>query len=592
MAGVPHHAAAGYIARLLAQGQKVAICEQMADPSKCKGIVPRQVVRVITPGTVTEIDQLDARANLYLAAVDAGEPASTAAFGEAAKRDAALGLALLDLSTGELCASSVADAGALLAEIARAEPREILFAPGLGRGAGRRLAGDAPRGAARGRSARRGRRRGHAGRGRGGAALRRRPQGAPAPRPARGRAGAALRPPRHAGPAPAGAAAGAPRRGRGPLHRRDRAGPPRAGARGRTGGARGRSSTSSTPRSRPRARASCAGGCSRRSWTSTPSARASTRWRSSSPTPAPARSCARRSGASATWSASRCAPPCARPPRASSAHLRDGLLAAPRAVAAVRSIADTVLAAGDPRRRRGPRRPTSPRASPPRSSTGAAAARARGRPHARRLRPEARRAARHPEGRRRAGHRAGGRAARADGRERRCAVKFNNVFGYYIEVTKSHLAKVPKEWRRKQTVAGGERYTNDALDDLADKIEHAEERARWRSRAEVFQELLAAAAAASERVKKLARVLAGWDVAAALADLAHRNDYARPVGRRRRRHRHRRRGATRWSSASPRRAASCPTTRRSTSRASGCWLITGPEHGGQVDLHAAGGAAS
>ena len=43
--------------------------------------------------------------------------------------------------------------------------------------------------------------------------------------------------------------------------------------------------------------------------------------------------------------------------------------------------------------------------------------------------------------------------------------RYNNVFGYYIEVTKSHLAKVPKEWRRKQTVAGGERYTNDALDD-------------------------------------------------------------------------------------------------------------------------------
>ncbi len=121
MAGVPHHAAAGYIAKLLAQGQKVAICEQMADPSKVKGIVPRQVVRVITPGTVTEIDQLDARANLYLAAVDAGE----------GDPSGALGLALLDLSTGELSASAVADAGALLAEIARAEPREILFAPGL-----------------------------------------------------------------------------------------------------------------------------------------------------------------------------------------------------------------------------------------------------------------------------------------------------------------------------------------------------------------------------------------------------------------------------------------------------------------------------
>ena len=56
MAGVPHHAAHGYIARLLELGHKVAICEQMADPAKVKGIVPREVVRVITPGLVTERD--------------------------------------------------------------------------------------------------------------------------------------------------------------------------------------------------------------------------------------------------------------------------------------------------------------------------------------------------------------------------------------------------------------------------------------------------------------------------------------------------------------------------------------------------------
>src|SRR5437016_384058 len=61
MCGVPHHAAHGYIAKLLALGHKVAICEQLGDPSKIKGIVPRQVVRVITPGLVTDTDQLDAR---------------------------------------------------------------------------------------------------------------------------------------------------------------------------------------------------------------------------------------------------------------------------------------------------------------------------------------------------------------------------------------------------------------------------------------------------------------------------------------------------------------------------------------------------
>src|SRR5882672_11338355 len=70
MAGVPHHAAASYIARLLGNGHKVAICEQMADPSKTRGIVPRAVVRVLTPGLVTDGDQLDGRANHYLCAVD------------------------------------------------------------------------------------------------------------------------------------------------------------------------------------------------------------------------------------------------------------------------------------------------------------------------------------------------------------------------------------------------------------------------------------------------------------------------------------------------------------------------------------------
>ena len=71
MAGVPWHAAAGYVARLLALGHKVAICEQMADPAKTRGIVPREVVRVITPGLVTDGDQLDGRANHWLVAIHA-----------------------------------------------------------------------------------------------------------------------------------------------------------------------------------------------------------------------------------------------------------------------------------------------------------------------------------------------------------------------------------------------------------------------------------------------------------------------------------------------------------------------------------------
>jgi hypothetical protein len=70
MAGVPHHAASAYVQKLLEQGFNVAICEQMADPSKIKGIVPREVVRVVTPGIVYDDAGLEARQNHYLVAVE------------------------------------------------------------------------------------------------------------------------------------------------------------------------------------------------------------------------------------------------------------------------------------------------------------------------------------------------------------------------------------------------------------------------------------------------------------------------------------------------------------------------------------------
>jgi DNA mismatch repair protein MutS len=107
-------------------------------------------------------------------------------------------------------------------------------------------------------------------------------------------------------------------------------------------------------------------------------------------------------------------------------------------------------------------------------------------------------------------------------------VKYNSVFGWYIEVTKTHLAKVPSTWRRKQTVAGAERYTTDELDDLADKLEHAEGRALERE-TELYEGLVRLVAEAEGRIRRLARTLAEWDVAAALADVAHRHDYARPM---------------------------------------------------------------
>ena len=66
MCGVPYHSAEGYIAKLIEKGYKVAICEQIQDPSEAKGIVERDVVRVITPGTLLESSMLDEKTNNYL----------------------------------------------------------------------------------------------------------------------------------------------------------------------------------------------------------------------------------------------------------------------------------------------------------------------------------------------------------------------------------------------------------------------------------------------------------------------------------------------------------------------------------------------
>ena len=105
MAGVPYHAASSYIQRLLDQGHKVALCEQMADPSKVKGIVPREVVRVVTPSIVFDEAGLEARENLYLVAI--------------AAEGGAFGVASLDVSTGELSACAPPDVAGVLAALAR-----------------------------------------------------------------------------------------------------------------------------------------------------------------------------------------------------------------------------------------------------------------------------------------------------------------------------------------------------------------------------------------------------------------------------------------------------------------------------------------
>ncbi|MFB3921198.1 MAG: DNA mismatch repair protein MutS [Terriglobia bacterium] len=116
MCGVPYHAAEGYIARLIRKGFRVAICDQMEDPRLAKKLVKRDVTRVVTPGTAVDAQVLEARENNYLAAV--------------VERDGALGLALADLSTGDFRATELSGPEAsmrLAEELARMRPREILL---------------------------------------------------------------------------------------------------------------------------------------------------------------------------------------------------------------------------------------------------------------------------------------------------------------------------------------------------------------------------------------------------------------------------------------------------------------------------------
>lgn len=116
LCGFPYHAAEGYIAKLIRRGFKVAVCEQVEDPKLAKGIVKREVIRVVTPGTVLDSNLLDAKDNNYLASI---YPA----------RDG-FGLALLDVSTGDFFMAEVAGGGNLAeldTVLSRFAPREIVL---------------------------------------------------------------------------------------------------------------------------------------------------------------------------------------------------------------------------------------------------------------------------------------------------------------------------------------------------------------------------------------------------------------------------------------------------------------------------------
>jgi DNA mismatch repair protein MutS len=114
MCGVPHHAVRGYLNKLTELGHRVALCEQLEDPRNVRGIVKRDVVRVVTPGVVLDEESLDPRAPSYVAA----------AIGEAR---GGYGLAYLDVTTGDFRATEAPSIEALCEEIGRVAPRELVF---------------------------------------------------------------------------------------------------------------------------------------------------------------------------------------------------------------------------------------------------------------------------------------------------------------------------------------------------------------------------------------------------------------------------------------------------------------------------------
>ncbi len=112
MCGVPYHSVDSYIARLVQKGYKVAICEQMTDPALTKGLVEREITRIVTPGTVTESCMLDESRNNYIGCI----------YGESGK----FGLAFCDVSTGAFFSTVCADPQSVASELGRFSPSEIL----------------------------------------------------------------------------------------------------------------------------------------------------------------------------------------------------------------------------------------------------------------------------------------------------------------------------------------------------------------------------------------------------------------------------------------------------------------------------------
>ncbi|MFY9270868.1 MAG: DNA mismatch repair protein MutS [Candidatus Manganitrophaceae bacterium] len=120
LCGIPYHAASGYIAKLIRAGHAVAVCEQTEDPAQAKGIVRREVVRVVTPGTLIEPELLSPKENNYLAAV-------TWDFSLPPDRAKGFGLAYLDLSTGDFRMTSPDHWSEIEEELSKIDPREMIL---------------------------------------------------------------------------------------------------------------------------------------------------------------------------------------------------------------------------------------------------------------------------------------------------------------------------------------------------------------------------------------------------------------------------------------------------------------------------------
>lgn len=511
MCGVPHHAAHGYIARLLERGEKVAVCEQMADPAKCKGIVPRAVVRIITPGTVTELDHLDAARNNWLCALELGA--------------AGLGVALLDVSTGQLRAALVADLAGALAELGRAAPREVLVGHDDAMsdwvddavGALRGVLGTAP------------------------------VRVDPPIEPPELEACLGERQAELGDLAPATVQAVArvlryasscypgkelairsigvwdPSR----VLRLDRATQAHLELVESVGGGRATTLLGVLDRTKTAGGARLLRQRLLAPLTELDPIRRRLDQVETFVTNGPLRTEVRKALASGT-DLERLAMRAAlgeATPRDLGA-VRDGLEAGRAVLTWLDSLKDEAC-----RSALGLDRPTDV-VQDVQELLGRALTE----------RPPA-------QAKEGAVFRRGFDAEldeldalRRSGTERIVAfeaalkdstgipslkVKFTRVFGWYIEVSRSHLAKAPAEWRRKQTVAGGERYTTDELDDLADRIASAEERHRERE-LELLGRLVADVGEAAERIRRFADRLGELDVAAALAEVATEYDYRRP----------------------------------------------------------------